>query len=80
MKADFVGLTVSLPLSESEFDEAMQMGFKRAIASSAGVNASYVEIVSFAQTSTRRRETRRLLVRVSRRRVDAAAGEREIER
>ena len=61
MEADFVGLTVSLPLSESEFDSAKQAGFKQAIASSAGVNASYVEIVSFAQTSARRRESRALL-------------------
>jgi len=61
VKADFVGLTVSLPLSESEFDEAKQTGYKRAMASSAGVNASFVEIVSFAQTSTRRSEARRLL-------------------
>ena len=42
VEADFVGLTVSLPLSESEFDSAKQAGFKQAIASSAGVNASYV--------------------------------------
>ena len=61
MEADFVGLTVSLPLSESDFDSAKQAGFKQAIASSAGVNASYVEIVSFAQTSARRRESRALL-------------------
>jgi hypothetical protein len=61
VKADFVGLTISLPLSESEFDEAKQTGYKRAIASSAGVNASSVEIISFAQTSNRRSEARRLL-------------------
>ena len=61
VKADFVGLTVSLPFSESEFDEAKQTGYRRAMASSAGVNASSVEIVSFAQTSTRRSEARKLL-------------------
>ena len=64
MKADFVGLAVSLPLSRAEFDGAKQAGFKRAIASSAGVNVSNVEIVSFAQSSTRRSESRKLLVRV----------------
>ena len=32
MKADFVGLAVSLPLSRAEFDGAKQAGFKRAIA------------------------------------------------
>jgi len=61
VEADFVGVTVTLPLSESEFDSAKQAGFKQAIASSAGVNASYVEIISFAQTSARRRESRALL-------------------
>jgi hypothetical protein len=61
VEANFVGLTVSLPLSVSEFDEAKQTGYKRSIASTAGVIASYVEIVSFAQTSTRRSEARKLL-------------------
>jgi hypothetical protein len=57
-KADFVGLTVNLPLLESVFDNDKQAGFKQAIASSAGVNVSNVEIISLAQTSMRRLDSR----------------------
>ena len=55
IEAEFVDLTVKLPLTESEFDAEKQEGFKAAIASAAGVDASSVEIVSYAQTSTRRK-------------------------
>ena len=45
----------------SEFDTAKHESFKKAIASTAGVNTSSVEIVSFAQ-KTRRSESRNLQV------------------
>jgi hypothetical protein len=63
-KADFVSLTVNLPLLESVFDNIKQAGFKQAIASSAGVNVSYVEIISLAQTSARRQKPRALALDV----------------
>ena len=61
IEAEFVSLTVNLPLQESEFDDEKQEGFKAAIASTAGVETSSVQIVSYAQTSTRRRKSRKLL-------------------
>ena len=61
VEADFVDLTVNLPLSQSEFDQEQQMLYKNAIASSAGVDASYVDIISYAETSTRRHRARMLL-------------------
>ena len=54
VQSEFVGLVVNLLVSQSEFTEQKQMAYRKSIAAAAGTNASYVEITSFAEASTRR--------------------------
>ena len=54
VESEFVEVTLNLPITKADFTAAKQLAFKKSIAAAAGTNESYVEIVSFAQVSTRR--------------------------